>query len=263
MTTMPALQTKDLSCGYGNSVVLRDVTFTLKRGDFVGIIGPNGSGKTTLLRAISGFLQVREGEILVEGESLDSLGHKRLAAKVAVVTQTPETMPPFTVGEFALLGRIPHWRRLQFLEGKRDHTVTQRALELTGISHLKDRPLRELSGGERQLASVARALAQEPQLLFLDEPTAHLDIGHQVQIMDLLKRLNREASLTAVVVLHDLNLAGFYCDRLILLHTGRLFREGHPKDVLTESILEEVYRTKVMVGEGPESTRPFVLPIPS
>jgi iron complex transport system ATP-binding protein len=255
------LEIKGMSCGYGKRIVLRDVGFEMRKGEFMGVIGPNGSGKTTLMRAINGLLPLTKGAILLEGKGIQWMVRRDLATKVAVVTQAPEGVPPFSVEEFVLLGRIPHWGRLQLLETKQDVEVAERAMALTRIDHLRNRRMKELSGGERQLVFVARALAQEPRLLFLDEPTAHLDIGHQVQIMDLLRQLNRERSLTIVVVLHDLTLAGLYCERLILLHEGRLHRIGLPTEVLTEEVIAEVYRTAVTVMETPEGGRPVILPV--
>jgi iron complex transport system ATP-binding protein len=257
----PMLEIKGISCGYGKRIILRDVGFEVQKGEFVGVIGPNGSGKTTLMRAINGFLPLTKGTILLEGKGIGRMIRRDLATTVAVVTQAPEGVPPFSVEEFVLLGRIPHWGRLQLLETKQDLEVAEEAMALTGIDHLRSRRMRELSGGERQLIFVARALAQEPRLLFLDEPTAHLDIGHQVQIMDLLRQLNRERSLTIVVVLHDLTLASLYCERLILLHEGRLLRIGLPVDVLTEEVIEGVYQTRVTVMETPIGGRPIILPL--
>ncbi|OGP53175.1 MAG: hypothetical protein A2Y65_06650 [Deltaproteobacteria bacterium RBG_13_52_11] len=255
------LEGKGLSCGYGKRVVLRGVSFGIKRGEFVGVIGPNGSGKTTLLRAINGFLPLTKGTISLEGRGTDTMARRELAQKVAVVTQSLEAALPFSVEEFVLLGRVPHWGTLQFLETTKDVEIAERAMELTEIDHLRGRRMEELSGGERQLVFVARALAQEPHLLLLDEPTAHLDIGHQAQIMDLLRQLNREQSLTIVVVLHDLTLAGLYCERLILLHQGLLRKIGLPHSVLTKGVIEEVYQTTVRVMETPGGGMPIILPI--
>ena len=255
------LEIKGLVCGYGKKTVLRDVGFGVKKGEFAGVIGPNGSGKTTLLRAINGFLPSTKGNVAIEGKGMYQMARRELAQKVAVVTQSPEGVPPLSVEEFILLGRIPHWGRLQLLETKQDVETAGRVMELTGIGALKGRRIKELSGGERQIVFIARALAQEPHLLLLDEPTAHLDIGHQVLIMDLLRELNREQSLTIVVVLHDLTLAGLYCDRLILLHKGRLHKIGLPMDVLTAEVIEEVYQTQVTVMETPVGGRPVILPL--
>ncbi len=255
------LAIKGISCGYGKRIVLHDVGFEVQKGEFIGVIGPNGSGKTTLMRAINGFLPLTKGAILLEGRGIQRMVRRELATMMAVVTQAPEGVPPFSVEEFVLLGRTPHWRRFQLLETKKDGEIAEGVMELTKIDHLRRRRMRELSGGERQLVFVARAIAQEPRLLFLDEPTAHLDIGHQIQIMDLLRQLNREKSLTIVVVLHDLTLASLYCERLILLHQGQLYRIGSPTDVLTEGVIAEVYRTAVTVMETPVGGRPIILPL--
>lgn len=249
----------NFSCGYGKTVVIKDINLDVKPGQFVGLIGPNGSGKTTFIRGISGFLGPRTGVVLLDGEAVGKRKHKSLATKMAVVTQSDEDPVSFSVEEYVLMGRVPHWGSFQLLETRHDLQIAARAMRLAGISHLRDREVGTLSGGERQLASLARALAQEPGLLLLDEPTAHLDIGHQFQIMDLLRQLNSEG-LTIVAVLHDLNLASFYCQRLVLLHDGRVRREGSPKEVLTETTINEVYQTAIAIREDPRSGLPFVFP---
>lgn len=254
------IKINNLSCGYGKEVVVKGISFEVKPGEFVGLIGPNGSGKTTVIRAVSGLLPSQKGVVLVGGKTTNRMGRKEVATRVAVVTQAPEAPPPFSVQEFVLLGRAPHWTRFQFLETARDAEVADKAMALTGTGPLRERKMAELSGGERQLVHLARALAQEPELLLLDEPTAHLDIGHQLQIMRLLNKLNKE-SLTIVVVLHDLNLASLYCQRLMLLHQGRLCKVGLPEEVLTEQIINEVYETSIMVREDPVTHRRFVFPV--
>lgn len=250
---------QDLSCGYGKEVVLKGINLEIGAGDFVGLIGPNGSGKTTLTRAASGILPPMQGKIFLDGRPMGRMCRKELARKVAVVTQSQEAVPPFTVEQFVLLARIPHWARFQLLETNKDLEAAGKAMALTGTSHLKEKKMGELSGGEVQLVCLARALAQEPDLLLLDEPTAHLDIGHQVQIMGLLDKLNSEG-LTIMAVLHDLNLAGIYCQRLALLEDGRLRKVGRPKEVLTEEIINEVYNTSITVREEPSTSHLFVLP---
>jgi iron complex transport system ATP-binding protein len=254
------LEVRKISCGYGKRVVVRQVSFGIKEGEFVGVIGPNGSGKTTLIRAITGFLPLAKGSISLEGREVHQMARRELAQKVAVVTQSPETAFSLSVEEFVLLGRVPHWGTLQFLETTKDWEIAGQAMELTKIDHLRGRRMTELSGGERQLVFVTRALAQEPHVLLLDEPTAHLDIGHQAQIMGLLKQLNEEHALTIVMVLHDLTLASLSCERLILLHQGRLCEIGPPRRVLTKRVLEQVYRTAVRVMENSVEGRPIILP---
>ena len=254
------LEIKEISCGYGTRMVLQGVSFGIQSGEFLGVIGPNGSGKTTLIRAISGFLPLAKGGLVFAGRGIAQMTRRELAQKIAVVTQASESIPPFLVEEFVLLGRVPYRSHLQFLDTARDVEIATRAMELTGVARLKGRMLGELSGGERQLVFVARAIAQEPRLLLLDEPTAHLDIGHQVQIIDLLRQLNTEQTLTIVMVLHDLTLASLSCDRLMLLHQGRVRKIGPPQAVLTQGVIEEVYQTTVRVMETFAKGRPVILP---
>ncbi len=252
------LKVQNLICGYDSKFLLQDINFRMDTGEFVGIIGPNGSGKTTLLRAITRMLKPKTGAILLEEKDIWQMGFKELAKKIAVVSQNVET-GFMNVEEFILLGRIPYYGRLQFLEAKRDLDIAKKCMTLTDTYKLRDRSMGEISGGERQLVLIARALAQEPGLLLLDEPTAHLDITHQVGILDLIRRLNRELQLTVIMVLHDLNLASEYCHRLILINEGRIHKTGRPEEVLNYKVIEEVYKTVVVVEKNPISSRPYIL----
>ncbi|NWF51758.1 MAG: ABC transporter ATP-binding protein [Nitrospirae bacterium] len=250
------LEIKNLTCGYDSGFLLKDINLKVEKGELTGIIGPNGSGKTTLLRAITRVIGPQKGEILLEKENIERFSFKELAKKIAVVSQN-SVADFMTVEEFVLLGRIPHRRRLQFLETKVDERIAQEAMALTGTIQLKERFIGDLSCGERQLVVIARALAQEPRLLLLDEPTSHLDIAHQVKILDLIKKLNKNG-LTVIIVLHELNLASQYCDRLILFNNGFIYKAGPPQKVLTYEIIEEVYKTVVLVKENPISSKPYV-----
>jgi iron complex transport system ATP-binding protein len=253
---------KGVVCGYGPKVVLDGIDLSVARGEFLGVIGPNGSGKTTLLRAMTRALASRQGEILLDGKNIWRVPLKDFARRVAVVSQTVPAVP-MTVEEFVLLGRIPHYRDLQFFETGKDAEAAERSMRVTGVEELRGRWMDQLSGGERQLVAIARALAQEPEWLFLDEPTAHLDIAHQVRILDLLLELNQNSNLTLIMVLHDLNLAGEYCRRLLLMQKGRIQKMGSAEEVLDRGIIEDVYGTPVAVGKNPLSSRPFVLPVPA
>jgi len=251
------LKFKHVSSGYNNIEVLNDVSFEIAKGDFTGIIGPNGSGKTTLLRAATKIIKPFKGEIFLEGKNLADMSLKELAAIMAVVPQDTAFMFPFRVIDVVLMGRTPYMKRFGF-ESKEDLKIVLDALEFVDVLHLKDRFIDELSGGERQRVIIAKAIAQEPRILLLDEPTTHLDISHQVQIFDLLKRMNKESGLTIVSILHDLNLASDYCDKLILLKDGMIKSKGTPKEVLDYKTIEEVYETVVIVKENPLTLRPHI-----
>ena len=254
------MQVTGLRCGYRGTPVIRDVSFTVGGGDFLGIIGPNGAGKTTLFRAMTNILAPDSGGVRLNGTPIAALGARALAKQVAVLPQSVETAFSFTVGEFVRLGRFPHGGRFGN-PGARDERVVDEALDMTDVAGLRDNIIGELSGGERQRALVAQAVVQEPELFLLDEPTAHLDIGHATAVMDLLARLNRERGVTVCVVLHDLNQASEYCERLILLSEGRIHTEGAPKEVLTYQHIEDVYKTVVVVNDNPISKRPHVLTV--
>lgn len=253
------LEVIGISCGYGRKNVLKRVSFSARTHEILGVIGPNGSGKTTLLRVLTKVIRPLEGQVLWDGREVREFRLKELARKVAVVSQNAAYESHITVGEFVLFGRIPHRQRYQFFETAQDRARAEEAMTQTGISQIRDRMMGNLSGGERQLACIARALCQEPKCLVLDEPTAHLDITHQVEILDLIRRLNREESIGVIVVLHDLNFASEYCDRLVLLQRGKVFRTGTPDEVLSYPIIEEVYQTTVVVSRNPLSTKPYIL----
>jgi len=255
------LELKNLSGGYHKETIVKDISLDIEKGDFIGIIGPNGSGKTTLLRLMSRVLLPQRGSVNFTGEDIARMNFKEFCQKVAFVAQDTAINFPFTVLEIVLMGRIPHLKRLQF-ETKKDIAITEDALMLTDALNLKGKNISELSSGERQRVIIAKALAQQPLLLFLDEPTSHLDIGHQIQILDLLKKLNRRNNLTIVMVLHDLNLASEYCNRIVLLHRGEIFKEGKPEEVLTYQNIEAVYKTVVVVSKNPINSKPHVVLVP-
>ncbi|NQT07249.1 MAG: ABC transporter ATP-binding protein [Candidatus Omnitrophica bacterium] len=254
------LEIKNLRCGYDSKFFLQDIDFKVEDGELIGIIGPNGSGKTTLLRAITRILKPKAGTILLENRNIWHMHFKELARKVAVVSQRSEGAV-MSVEEFILLGRIPYYKRFQLIESKKDLDTAKRCMILTDTLKVKDQLMGQISGGERQLALIARALTQEPMLLLLDEPTTHLDITHQVRILDLVRKLNKELGLTVIMVLHDLNLASEYCHRLILLNGGRIQKEGKPEEVMDYRIIEDVYKTVVVVKKNPISSRPYIFTV--
>lgn len=242
---------------------LRDLTCEVREGKILGIIGPNGSGKSTLLKLLGSILLPQQGTIRLHEHALDSFARQDLARIVAYVPQQSSVVFPFSLAEFVLMGRFPHRRTGGVLGGfgwetAEDVRAAGQALEAMDILHLADRAISDVSGGERQRAFIARALAQAPRVLLLDEPTVFLDLRHQVDICAIMRRLNREQGLTVVWVSHDLNLAGQYCDRLLLLQDGALVRLGAPSAVLQPEVIESVYRCPVLVDRHPASGAPRV-----
>ncbi len=252
------LEVRNLTSGYGLKIVLHDISLKVNNGELLGIIGPNGSGKTTFLRSITRALKPKHGEVYFENKDIWQTSLKELARKIAVVSQNPP-LNHMTVEEYILLGRIPYYHKFQIIETKKDLEIAENAMSLTDVLKLKDRFMEELSGGERQLVILTRALVQEPKLLLLDEPTSHLDITHQVGILDLIKRLNKKLGLTVIMVLHDLNLASEYSNRLVLINKGKIHKAGHPEEVLNYQTIEEVYKTVVVVKKNPISSKPYIL----
>jgi iron complex transport system ATP-binding protein len=257
----PAIQTNNLTFAYKDRPVLDGVSLSVERGEMVGILGPNGSGKTTLLKIFSAVLRGR-GDVKVNGRSIETYGKRELSRLFAMVPQESQILFPYTVAEIVLMGRSSYHSPLA-LEGKKDLEVARASMELTDSQPFSDRYLHELSGGEKQRVIIARALAQEPEILLLDEPSAFLDLKHQVQVFELMRRLNREHTLTIVAALHDLNLAALFFRRLVMLRDGRVYRDGSPKEVLTEKTIEEVYGIQVRVEPDPSGEKPQLFICPS
>ena len=254
---MTIVKLTDIGFRYNADWVLRHISFEMNRGEFMGVIGPNGSGKTTLLKMIDGLLDPGEGEIWIDGALGRHFKRTELAKRIAVVPQDTQLIFPFTVEEVVLMGRAPHLGKLRF-EGEKDFRIAEHAMKATDTFSLRTRGMNALSGGERQRVLIARALAQEPQIMLLDEPTALLDIRHQVDFFDLIKTLNRDQSLTVIAVTHDINLASDYCDRIILLKSGQTFSMGSPHEVIIKSNIKDVYEANVLVDQNPVTGKPRV-----
>lgn len=252
-----AIQVAGATCRYGAVEVLQGIEFVVASGEYLGIIGPNGSGKSTLLKALSAVLKPVTGTVYLNQKEISGYSARDLAREMAVVPQDTAINFDFTALDVVLMGRHPHLGRWQ-AEGPLDLDVARRAMQMTGTWDLRDRSILELSGGERQRVIIARALTQEPKVILLDEPTAHLDINHQMEILEVVRRLNREQGLTVVAVLHDLNLAGQYCQKLLLLSQGRVFACGTPREVITADNIRTVYRTEVLVEDHPLTGAPRV-----
>ena len=244
-----AISAQNLTYEVEGKTLLDGVDLQAERGQLVGLIGPNGAGKTTLLRTISGILRYREGAIHLEGSDLKSMSPKDAAANLALVPQIAPYTYGFTSMELVLMGRYPHLGRFQ-IEGREDDRIAREAMRLTEIEQFADRTLDTLSGGERQRVFVARALAQQPRILLMDEPTANLDVLHQLKVLDLVRQLVDDG-LTAVAAIHDLNMAARYCDKLVLLSGGQVLAEGLPSEVLTPETIESAFGVKSAVYQDP------------
>jgi iron complex transport system ATP-binding protein len=254
---MNIIETQNVFFAYNTKLVLQDISFNLKQGEFLGIIGPNGAGKSTILRLIFGFLKPTRGMITIFGETITHIEPRQIAKKIAFVPQETHFALNFTVEDIVMMGRYPYLRAFQ-KENKIDYEARDHALEYTNVQSFRKRMINSLSSGERQRVVLARALAQEPTILILDEPTSHLDLHHQYAIMELLKKLNKEG-MSIIVVNHDLNLASLYCERLILMHQGKVFKQGSPGELITERTLKEVYQTEVKVMKHPYKDVPHIL----
>jgi len=252
-----ALDLTGVCFAYDAEPVLDDVSFSVRPGEIFGVIGPNGAGKTTLLRLLSKVEVPRSGTIRLGGIELSRLTRRALARSVAVVPQELTLAFPFTAQEFVLMGRYPHGPG-RFFESREDVAAADEALETAGVAGLADKLVSALSGGERQLLLVARALAQRPRLLLLDEPNAHLDLRHQVALARLIRQVNRQDGTTVVLVSHDLSLAAEVADRLLLLSRGRVARVGEPEAVLETAAIEATYGCRVWIDANPKTGRPRV-----
>ncbi|MFH2091722.1 MAG: ABC transporter ATP-binding protein [Pseudomonadota bacterium] len=257
--TETILELNSLCTGYGQTKILDNISFKANRTKIVSILGPNGSGKTTLLKTIAGALPPMSGQILLQNRNTQNIPLKDRSRKIAVVMQF-EQAAHMTVEEYVMMGRLPFFKPFQFFETQKDRDMVDKYLELTDTFELKEVPFNQISGGERQLVSIARALVQEPMLLLLDEPTAHLDIGHQKKILDLIHTLKECLNISVVIVLHDLNMASEYSDTLVMIDakSRTVLAQGTPEAVMTQEIIQQVYHTDVLVMKHPVTARPAV-----
>ncbi len=252
------LESKGISFGYGGTPVLKNVSFAVNAGDFVALLGPNGSGKTTLLKTLLGIYNPFEGEVFLDGKPILSYGAKERAKKIGYVSQEPTFSFPLTVEELVSLGRYAYSNG--FKETPEDNRAVQEALRMTGSFPLKDKRFTSLSGGERQKALIARVLAQTSHLLLMDEPTSHLDIYFQLQILEALKNICRQQHLGIIAVLHDLNLISLFADKVLVLKAGERVAFGNVQDVVTEQVLADTFGVDVTVRkEAADQTQYFFL----
>lgn len=243
------LKVEEIHARYGDIKVLEDICFSAEEGKLLGLIGPNGSGKTTLLKVISSIIKPEIGSVLLDNLDIMRMKKRDIARKMAVVPQESSTSFSFTAIEVVLMGRTPHLKRFE-TEDSKDFEIAKRCMRMTDCLNLAERPIDELSGGELQKVIIARALAQEPKILLMDEPTSHLDIKNQIEILDLMKRLANDG-LTVISVLHDINMAARYCDELILLKDGKIVSSGRTEDVLTTKNIKNVFGISVSIKKDP------------
>ncbi|MHC1572948.1 MAG: ABC transporter ATP-binding protein [Candidatus Syntropharchaeales archaeon] len=250
------LRVKDVEFGYNSTLVLENVSMELDRSEVVGIVGPNGAGKSTLIRCIDQILTPKGGTIHLDGTDISKMTRMEIAKKMGYVPQSTTRVFPATVFDTVLMGRRPH---LGWKSSEEDTDKILEILELLGIMEFAMRDFNEISGGQQQKVLIARALAQEADILLLDEPTSNLDIRHQLEVMDIIKGIVRNKGISAIVAIHDLNLASRYTDRLLMMNGGRIFAAGDPDSVLTAENIRDVYGVEVLVKS--DGKRPYIVPV--
>ena len=254
------IEAKNISAGYYKTEILKNIGFDISKGAFTGIIGRNGAGKSTLLKVLCGLLKPFSGKVFINGHDVYTSSKKILSKTVSFMPQNIETNFPFTVEEFVMLGRYPYMNIFK-IPSEKDYAAVDEVLKFTGADVFAKRYINELSGGEKQRVLIAQTIAQETDIIIFDEPTSHLDIGSQADILNLLRVLNEKHGKTIVVTLHDLNAAGEFCNSLILLEDGKIKNTGTPEKVLNYKDIEQVYKTTVIVKTNPMSGKPYVIPI--
>lgn len=258
---MKAVCVDNITVRAGRKTILDTVSCDIGENEFLMIIGPNGAGKTTLLRAICGLAKPQSGRIALYGKDLAAYSRKQLAATLALVPQTMNMEFSFSVAETVLMGRYPYLGMLE-QEKKQDHEIAGRAMAFTQVEHLAGRTLDQLSGGERQRVIIARAICQQPRTMLLDEPTAALDPSHRLRIMKLMQRLREEKKITVVMVSHDLNLAGQFAGRILLMKEGKVVAGGTPREILVPDLLQVAYGCVMHVDSHPVTGTPRVSLVP-
>lgn len=259
MTLSSRLRAEAVTVGYGDAPVVRDLTLEIPDGRVTTIIGPNGCGKSTMLRTLARLLKPTDGRVVLDGEPITSYPTREIARRMALLPQTPVAPEGLLVRDLVGRGRHPHQRWFSQWSAD-DESVVEAALEMTDTADLRDRALDQLSGGQRQRAWIAMTLAQDTELLLLDEPTTYLDLAHQVEVLDLVTRLNRERGRTVAMVLHDLNLAARYSDHMVVMLGGAIVTQGPPGEVVTESMLAEVFGLDADVLPDPRTGLPIIVP---
>jgi iron complex transport system ATP-binding protein len=256
------LAAEHVTLAYEASVVVRDLDLQLTEGSFTAIVGPNGCGKSTLLRALGRLLRPRSGQVVLDGRRIHTMPTREVATTVALLPQAPLAPEGLVVRDLVARGRHPRQSWLRQWSSD-DEAVVEETLRWTSMAELADSPVDQLSGGQRQRAWIAMALAQDTDLLLLDEPTTYLDLSHQIEVLDLIRTLNRRRGRTVVMVLHDLNLAARYSDHMVAMRGGEVVAEGPPRDVLVPPLLRSTFRLEARVVDDPVTGRPLVVPVSS
>ncbi|GFZ88547.1 iron-dicitrate ABC transporter ATP-binding protein [Compostibacillus humi] len=255
---MTRLSSEQLHVGYGDRSIIKNLNLTIPDKKITTIIGANGCGKSTLLKALIRIIPYQSGSVLLDGKEISREKTKTVAKKMAILPQTPESSNGLTVGELVSYGRFPYQNGLGRLT-KKDYEVIDWALEVTGTAEYKYRPMDALSGGQRQRVWIAMVLAQETNIIFLDEPTTYLDMAHQLEVLELLQKLNREQHRTIVMVLHDLNQAARFADYIITLKDGEIVKAGTCEEVIVPEVLREVFRIDAVIGRDPRTGKPMCI----
>lgn len=258
VTTLARLYTENLSVHYDKTAIIQDLTIEIPDGKITTIIGPNGCGKSTLLKAITRIIKSKSGSIILDGKHISKEDTKALARKMAILPQTPDSASGLSVGELVSYGRFPYQKGFGKLT-KKDYDVINWALGVTGTQEFKYRSVDALSGGQRQRVWIAMALAQETEIIFLDEPTTYLDMAHQLEVLELLQKLNTEQQRTIVMVLHDLNQAARFADFIIALKDGKVVKAGSSEEVINHDVLKQVFQIDAEIGRDPRTNKPMCI----
>lgn len=251
---------KNLKVGYEEKVIIENLSLSINKGEVASIIGPNGCGKSTLLKTLSRIIKPMSGGIYIQNESIKNLKSKHISQKVCLLSQHNDAPGDLTVEELVYFGRVPH-KKWYESKTKSDEEIVNWAIENTGLKRYKNTPINSLSGGERQRAYIAQALCQKPDILLLDEPTTYLDISYQLEVMELVREINEKFNITIVMVLHELNQASKYSDRLIIMKDGKIVSDGCPRDVINKETIKQVYKIECDIDNDPISNKPRIHPI--
>lgn len=254
------IQINNLKVGYDDKIIIEDLSLEIKKGEVVSIIGPNGSGKSTLLKTMAKFLKKTSGQISILDKNIDFIKENEMAKILAMLSQQNASIEDITVRELVYYGRIPH-KKWYDKRNKEDEEIIEWALKHTGMYHYRDRNLFNLSGGEKQRVWLAMALAQKTEVLFLDEPTTYLDMCYQLELMELVKEINKKFNMTIVMVLHDLNQAARYSDRIVIMKSGNIIANGSPEEVITSEIIEDVYNVRCCIKKDLYEEKPYIYPL--